>query len=161
MFRKVGFMSGALGAVAALMLAATVVAADTPKSAAATLVNLYVPMQEALAGDSVAAVKEQAAKMAAEAGAAIKAGGDKASLEAVAAAAKGMTATEIEDLREQFRPLSMALAKMVEKEAVAGHDIFYCPMADAYWVQKSGDVANPYYGKFMLRCGEQVKKVTG
>jgi hypothetical protein len=154
-------VGGAFGAFLALLLAATVVAADTPKSAAGTLVDLYVPVQEALAGDSVAAVKEQAAKIAAEAGAAIKAGGDRTSLEAVAAAAKGMTAADIETLREQFRPLSMALAKMVEKEAVAGHGIYYCPMADAYWVQKSGEVANPYYGKFMLRCGEQVKKVGG
>jgi membrane fusion protein, copper/silver efflux system len=147
--------------VAALMFSAAVVVAETPQSGTAELVTLYVPMQEALAGDSVAAVKEQAAKIASEAAAAAEAGGDKATLEAVAAAAKGMTATEIKALREQFKPLSLALAKMVEKQAVDGHGIYFCPMADAYWVQKQGSVANPYYGKSMLRCGEQVKKVEG
>ena len=150
-----------LGTVLALVMAATVVVAEAPKSATETLVAMYAPMQEALAGDSVAAVKEQAAKIATEAATAVKAGGDKAALEAVVAAAKGMTATEIQALREQFKPLSMALAKMVEKQAVDGHGIYFCPMADAYWVQKSGDVANPYYGKSMLRCGSQVKKVEG
>ena len=54
----------------ALMFAAAVVVAEAPKSGTATLVELYVPMQEKLAGDSVAAVKEQAAKVAGEAAAA-------------------------------------------------------------------------------------------
>jgi hypothetical protein len=153
-----------LAMVAALLFSAAVVVAETPQGGTAELVTLYVPMQEALAGDSVTAVKEQAAKIASEAaeGAkAAKAAGDKAALDAVAVAAKGMTATDITALRDQFKPLSLALAKAVEKEAVAGHGIYFCPMADAYWIQKRGDVANPYYGKDMLRCGEEVKKVTG
>jgi hypothetical protein len=144
----------------ALLFSAALVAADAPKSATATMVELYVPMQEALAGDSDAKVKEQAAKIAAEAAAtAGKTGADKGSLEAVAAAAKAMNATGIDALREQFKPLSTALAKLVEKEAVAGYGIYFCPMADGYWIQKRGDVANPYYGREMLRCGGEVKKV--
>lgn len=148
-----------LGAV--LALAATAVAAEAPTSTTEKLVALYLPMQEALAGDSVSAVKDQAGKIATEAAAAITAGGDKATLAAVAAAAKGITATEIQALREQFKPLSVALARMVEKQAVDGHGIVYCPMADAYWIQKRGDVANPYYGKAMLRCGQHVTTVDG
>jgi hypothetical protein len=36
-------------------------------------------------------------------------------------------------------------------------------MADAYWLQKTGDdeLRNPYYGKSMLTCGEKVDKVEG
>lgn len=152
---------GALGAALAMLLAAAVVVAEAPKSTAETLVELYVPMQEALAGDSAARVKEQAAKVAAESAAGIQAGGEEKLLAAVAAAAKRMTASDIETLREQFKPLSTALARVVEKQPVSGHGIYFCPMADAYWVQKQGSVANPYYGKSMLRCGELVKKVEG
>jgi hypothetical protein len=161
MFERMRLLSGVVAVVFALLMGAGMVAADTPRPASAALVELYVPMQEALAGDSAAKVKEQAAKLAAEASAAAKAGGDKAGLEAVANAAKAMTANDIAGLRDQFKPVSMALAKLVEKESVAGHGIYFCPMADAYWVQKSGDVANPYYGKSMLRCGQEVKKVEG
>ena len=161
MFERMRLLSGVIAVVFALFMGAGMVAAEAPKPASATLVELYVPMQEALASDSVAKVKEQAAKLATEASAAAKAGGDKASLDAVANAAKAMTANDIAGLRDQFKPVSIALAKLVEKESVAGHGIYYCPMADAYWVQKSGDVANPYYGKSMLRCGEAVKKVEG
>jgi hypothetical protein len=32
-------------------------------------------------------------------------------------------------------------------------------MADAYWIQKSGAIKNPYYGSSMLGCGESVTKV--
>ncbi|MBG59484.1 MAG: hypothetical protein CMJ16_03400 [Peredibacter sp.] len=28
-------------------------------------------------------------------------------------------------------------------------------MAKAKWVQKKGDIANPYYGRKMLSCGEK------
>lgn len=161
MFKSESSGSKLVATALALLLAAAVASADAPKSATEGLVALYVPMQEALAGDSIRAVKEQAAKIATEATAAAKSAPEKTRLEAIAAAAKGMTATDIQELREQFRPLSHALAKLVEKGAVFGHGIFYCPMADAYWIQKHGDVANPYYGKMMLRCGDEVKKVEG
>lgn len=146
--------------LAALLLVTAAQATSTPKpTVAEALVVLYVPMQEALAGDSVAAVKEQAAALALKAAAAVSSGGDKALYGPVSAAAEGMTATDIDGLREQFKPLSLALAHLVEKVAVAGHGIYFCPMADAYWIQKSGEVRNPYFGREMLTCGEQVTKV--
>ena len=162
MFEKLRLASGAIAIAFALLMSAGVVAADTPKPPAATaLVELYVPIQEALAADSAAKVKEQAAKLAAAAAAEAKGAVDGKALDAVANAARGMTANDLDGLREQFKPVSIALAKLVEKESVAGHGIYFCPMADAYWIQKSGDVANPYYGKSMLRCGEAVKAVEG
>jgi hypothetical protein len=139
--------------------------AEMPADALAKLVGLYEAVQETLAADSVVAVKEQVAKVAAEADSIAKASGGKLSLEAlesledVVAAAKGMSATEIQALREQFKALSAAVGHLVERQAVAGHGIYYCPMADAYWVQKSGAVKNPYYGAKMLACGEVVSKV--
>ena len=150
---------------AAVAVSSPAQAAEMPAGALEKLVGLYVPMQEALAGDSIATVKEQAAKVASEAEAILMTKGEKPSLEAiegleaVAAAAKATNAAEIKALREQFKALSFAVAKLVEKQAVAGHGIYFCPMADAYWIQKSGAVKNPYYGAKMLGCGEVVKKV--
>lgn len=154
----------AVGALAVSSVAAAS-AAEMPAGSLEKLVGLYVPMQEALAGDSVAVIAAQAAKVAAEAEAILKAKGEKPSvdaiedLEAVVLAAKGMKATEIKGLREQFKALSHAVGRLVERQAVAGHGIYYCPMADAYWVQKTGAVKNPYYGAQMLGCGEVVAKV--
>ncbi len=148
-----------LAALIALMSAGAASATVAPKSPVENLVALYVPIQEALAGDSVAAVSEQAAKIAAEAAAAVKAGGDRESFAAVAAAAKGMTALDIDGVRAQLKPLSLALAHLFEKQPVLGYGIFYCPMADAYWLQAVGEVRNPYYGRRMTTCGTQVTKV--
>ncbi|MBP7588310.1 MAG: DUF3347 domain-containing protein [Thermoanaerobaculia bacterium] len=156
--------AGAMLSVA-LTVPAPGAAAEMPAGTLEKLVGLYEPMQVALAADSVATVKEQAAKLAAEADSIAKASGGKPSLEAiegledVVAAAKGMNATEIQALREQFKALSRSVGRLVERQAVAGHGIYYCPMADAYWVQKSGAVKNPYYGAKMLGCGEVVAKV--
>jgi hypothetical protein len=149
----------------ALALAGAASAAQMPAGTLEKLVGLYVPMQEALAADTAATVKEQAAKVATEAEAILTAKGEKPSLEAiegleaVVAAAKAMNGADIKGLREQFKPLSSAVAKLVEKQALAGHGIYFCPMADAYWIQKSGAVKNPYYGAKMLGCGEVVTKV--
>ena len=148
----------------AVLLVVTAAQATThpKKTVAESLVELYVPMQEALAGDSVAGVREQVAKIGAAAAAIAGAKGEpalSAAVEVVATAARGMTATDIEGLRGQFKPLSRGLALLVEKQAVAGRGIYYCPMVDAYWIQKSGEVRNPYFGKQMLTCGELVTKV--
>lgn len=163
--KTMAVVSAVLGAVAVTSAMSAVSAAEMPAGSLEKLVGLYVPMQEALAGDSVAVIAAQAAKVAAEAEAILKAKGEKPTVDAiegledVVAAAKGMKATEIAGLREQFKALSRAVGRLVERQAVAGHGIYYCPMADAYWVQKSGAVKNPYYGAKMLGCGEVVAKV--
>ena len=154
-----------VAAVGAVLSAPAASAAEMPAGSLEKLVGLYLPMQEALAGDSAAVVAGQAAKLATEAEAIAKKEREKPTLdaiedlEAVVVAARGMKGSEIEALRAQFKPLSRAVGRLVERQAVAGHGIYYCPMADAYWVQKSGAVKNPYYGSKMLGCGEAVAKV--
>ncbi len=163
---KAMVLAGAvLGVLAATSVTSPVSAAEMPAGSLEKLVGLYLPMQEALAGDSAAVVAGQAAKLATEAEAIAKKEREKPTLdaiedlEAVVVAARGMKGSEIEALRAQFKPLSRAVGRLVERQAVAGHGIYYCPMADAYWVQKSGAVKNPYYGSKMLGCGEAVAKV--
>ncbi len=61
---------------------------------------------------------------------------------------------DIEALRAEFLPLSNAL---LDSELPEGYRVAHCPMAfdyeGAYWIQKDGEIANPYYGSGMLHCG--------
>ncbi|UCH93314.1 MAG: DUF3347 domain-containing protein [Candidatus Aminicenantes bacterium] len=106
----------------------------------------YVAAQEALASDNLESAKN--------------------ALELLAKSSKGelkkltettLKAKNLETLRQAFKPLS---EWMVTQELPNGLAVAYCPMAKAHWVQKNGDVANPFYGSAMLRCGT-IKKVPG
>ena len=66
---------------------------------------------------------------------------------------------EIEHQREHFVSLSMNFYKVVKEFNNSTIDLYYqfCPMANdgkgAYWVSEKSNIANPYYGKKMLKCG--------
>lgn len=106
----------------------------------------YVTAQEALAADDFA-----------KAIAAVKAFAGKAPVAVKPLAQKAAEATDIKALRAAFKPLS---EEVVKGELPAGHVVAFCPMYNkgAHWIQKDGKVANPYYGKAMLTCGEIQKK---
>lgn len=150
----------ALAWVGAVAVAGCAVA-DTP-AAGDEMLGLYDRMQVALAGDSSAGVEEAAKSLAAQAEVVAGRASDPAPYRAVADNAKAVAAESgIEEQREAFRLLSLEMAKLVESGQLAEAVIFFCPMADAYWLQKAGDDAlrNPYYGKSMLTCGSKVDKV--
>ncbi len=58
--------------------------------------------------------------------------------------------TDLKSIREAFKPLSEFYAKL---ELPDGLMKVYCPMVKSHWVQKKGDITNPFYGKSMLSCG--------
>ncbi len=60
---------------------------------------------------------------------------------------------DIKELRESFKALSEIYIKNGEAIKDKSIVVAKCPMAKARWLQKKGDVANPYYGKEMLQCG--------
>ena len=70
-------------------------------------------------------------------------------------------ARDLEELREAFEPASRSLLALARG---FGHDgsktlvEAYCPMAldgsGASWLQAGTEVANPYFGASMFRCGE-------
>lgn len=62
----------------------------------------------------------------------------------------------IEDLRNSFKKLSDVYMAHGKKKELEGLQKASCPMAEAKWVQKKGDLRNPYYGKSMLECGEKI-----
>ena len=67
----------------------------------------------------------------------------------------------ITDLRNHFEVLSNNMISVVETYGNAASFVFYkayCPMTfdnkGSFWLQKQGQIDNPYFGAAMLRCGE-------
>lgn len=71
-------------------------------------------------------------------------------------------AQDIAEARLAFRLASRAVVDLLERFGLAGEAVYYefhCPMAfdtGASWVQRSAEIANPYYGAEMLTCGDLV-----
>ena len=63
---------------------------------------------------------------------------------------------DIGQLRDSFKALSSVYIANARKEEMKGLIVAECPMAKAKWIQKEGKIANPYYGKSMLECGEKI-----
>lgn len=64
----------------------------------------------------------------------------------------------LKEYRDAFNALSKPLALWISLRKPPGVYVVYCPMAKASWLQDSEEVANPYYGNSMLRCGEIVSQ---
>jgi Cu(I)/Ag(I) efflux system membrane fusion protein len=77
--------------------------------------------------------------------------------------ASGRLSGSLADAREAFRTVSHALLKVATTirgpKSADSLVHFYCPMVPGGggdWMQPGGELANPYWGSEMLRCGEQV-----
>jgi membrane fusion protein, copper/silver efflux system len=76
------------------------------------------------------------------------------------------TSGNIDTMRLHFMDFTPALLDAIDKFGVsstAGIYLFHCPMArknqGAEWLQKDSLIANPYFGKSMLKCGNLIRKV--
>ena len=129
------------------LFARTAVAADLP----AALVDPYLQIQTALAGDQFTGI---AAHAQAVVTAATALGKDA---EKIAAGARKLgEAKDIAAARTAFGDLSQALNDYAQKTKSGfgpGVRLAYCPMVDKPWLQKDKDIKNPYYGAAMLTCG--------
>jgi hypothetical protein len=133
--------------VAAAVVANTAWAADLP----AALVDPYLQVQAALAGDQFGSLGPHAQAIAT---AAVALGKDAEKI--VAGAKKLGEAKDIAAARTAFGELSVALTEYAQAtKSGLGPDVklAYCPMADKPWLQKDKDIKNPYYGAAMLTCG--------
>jgi hypothetical protein len=124
----------------------------------------YLKIQTALAADSTEGVAQAIQKIEAMAG---KLDPQKAAAEHVqhyknipqlltSACKKLSGAEDIGSIREAFLELSKPVSRWVTVARPAGKRVMYCPMKKAGWVQEGSEVANPYYGAEMLRCGYEV-----
>ncbi len=73
----------------------------------------------------------------------------------------------LKEARDAFRSISHALLRAASQvrgpETARGLAHFYCPMVPGGggdWMQSSGELANPYWGSEMLRCGEKVRELS-
>ena len=125
----------------AFVIAGTLLLTSVLLAADAVALDKYVAAQEALAADDLGKAKAALGDLAANGPQ------DFRKLARAAADAKDLEAT-----RKAFKPLSEAVAK---QKLAAGLVVASCPMYEggASWVQKAGDVKNPYYGTAMLGCG--------
>lgn len=134
----------AVGAFLAVCL--PVSAAEIP----APVLESYLKVQTALAGDSLADAQVAAkalVKQATPLGAALKTAADAAGTVAAAA--------DIKAARAAFGTLSDSMLALAGGgTGGAGVRIAYCPMVKKSWLQAGTEIANPYYGSAMLRCGE-------
>lgn len=114
-----------------------------------SLFQNYITAQEALASDDFPQAKQAFVSLAKESE------GDVQEL-----ALKAAEAEDIGQARFEFKFLSERVEHL---EIPEGYMVAYCPMADegkgATWVQKDGEISNPYFGAKMLRCG--VRKEEG
>lgn len=120
-------------------------ASEKVKDAAEIDVRLqhYVQTQEALAADDSAAAGRSLVLLSKHV--------EEPLRQQVQQAAKSK---DLATMRQTFIKISDA---METKDLPADYSLAFCPMANshkgAYWIQKKGKIANPYYGSSMLRCG--------
>lgn len=143
----------------ALVLPLLALATPADASQAADVLKQYSDMYEALVANETEGVSESASRIAELVGDCASSGSVVKECGALAAAAKKMVGKDLESLRAQFTELSVATDAYLRAVEAPGWDLYYCPMADGYWIQTADSVRNPYYGPSMLRCGGEVAGV--
>jgi hypothetical protein len=147
------------GAALVLAIAATscAPAPQTGKTPAAgsemsrAVIDPYLKIQEALSDDKMDGVKENAGNVAT---AATALGAPAMKIDT--AALQLASAAEIEDAREKFGTLSVAIDSYMtglKLKAPEGVKVAVCPMVQKPWLQAAATIDNPYFGKSMLTCG--------
>jgi len=124
------------------------------------LLTPYFELQTALAKDDLATAKSSAGTFNKMLGHGPSHEDAPSLADLTEEAAKIQSASDIKIAREAFHAISKDLAKMVEHVGTSGKsDVvkMHCPMAfnnkGGAWLQNSEDLANPYYGAMMLKCG--------
>ncbi|MDC0718612.1 hypothetical protein [Nannocystis bainbridge] len=144
-----------------LFTAAVACSSEAGKPAPAaptTIVEPYVAIQETLANDRLDQLPELSAQVVVTAEPLQK----EAGIPEVVAGAGRVAAKDIDTARAGFEKMSMGLIAYLKQHSDqrAGYEVVFCPMAfnnkGAYWVQKTGEIVNPYHGMMMLHCGDKV-----
>ena len=142
---------GALAAVKAFVHSSAQIAAALAKddlsasdAAAEELQTRVTPLETALRKTPWSALAHQATK----------------------AALLGRSA-DLKQARERFLAFGAACANLGHQLRNAGIPmsdlhVIHCPMAPepGLWIQESGKISNPFFGKSMLRCGEEIEPGT-
>ena len=113
----------------------------------------YFDLQEALAADDLEASQKVAGQLS-----------ELATVQSFEPAKKMVaqlsSAKDLEGLRKEFEPLSLALIQLAPSYAGPDLALFqaHCPMAfknqGGDWLQRTDQLRNPYFGARMLKCGD-------
>lgn len=125
------------------------------------LIENYLVLYEALISESVTDVAEQTRIMSEELEKIREAdtnGQLKEITEAIEASAEGLLSGNLQKARDSFKILSRSMAEFIKgagRESAISADIklYFCAMAEEYWMQKGTDFKNPYFGEDMWICG--------
>lgn len=151
-----------LSALLALGLAtASAEAPKAPEAKADAIVPAYLRIQQHLAEDDLDGAKKAAA--------ALKKALDDTAPDALSAPANTLVgADDIGAARAAFRKLSGGLIGRLKQSGMETDTPLYrvrCPMAfggeGGDWLQAGKQVANPYYGNKMSRCGAVKEQIAG
>jgi hypothetical protein len=138
--------------VLALLVLVTVKGSAWASDLPTTLMDPYLRIQVSLADDKLEGAAAAAKALSVEAQ---KLGAPAKPL--AANATKLASAKDIASARTAFGDLSdamMAYAKATGATFGRDVNVAFCPMVQKSWLQKGQTIANPYYGKSMLTCGE-------
>ncbi|HEY5043486.1 MAG TPA: DUF3347 domain-containing protein [Verrucomicrobiae bacterium] len=163
-------LAGALGVIGVTTLATKLTAADSAMPSCCggmaesmsdhsalmepvkSVYDHYLTIQADLANDTFKGVAENASAIAK----AVQ--GDSMKMlpaEVTTQAETLVKASDLKAARAAFKPLSDSLIKyLADHNAKDAYVQVYCSMARASWLQKDGNVNNPYFGKAMSKCGE-------
>jgi len=85
-----------------------------------------------------------------------------AQMSAIAEQAQKFQDKDLTTQRALFKSLSERVINVLRNSPPSDMTLFtfHCPMADADWAGRTKEVANPYYGKEMLTCGEMTGQIT-
>jgi hypothetical protein len=135
------------------------------RNAMGRILDNYLIIQQKLKGDTLDGVQPVAVEIA-TLSEQVKSLDKAHALHSITAGITGsapeLLSGDIETTREGFKKLSRTLTDYVKRadpdaSRKRGLKIFYCPMVKEEWIQKGEAVENPYYGKVMLKCGNEVK----
>ncbi|UCD34508.1 MAG: efflux RND transporter periplasmic adaptor subunit [Nitrospiraceae bacterium] len=134
---------------------------DEQKKLMSGLMENYLNIQSALAAQSAPEAAKEARAMSAGLQK-LKASDSKGQIEAVTGpmedSLKGIASGDLQKAKTSFKTLSRTMigyAKGPGKDHAlsSGLKLYFCPMEEEHWMQKAGDLRNPYLGQDMLICG--------
>ena len=131
-----------------------------------TLLGPYFNLQASLAGDDLAMAKANGAKLQS----AIAKGTFTPKASSIRTLESGtqniINSTDIKTARNTFHSVSEELGDIVDNVCTTGKsDVLkiMCPMAfggkGGEWLQSNDDLANPYFGSMMYKCGAVVEQL--
>jgi hypothetical protein len=128
------------------------------READGTLLSPYLAIGEVLANDRIEGLGKLGAQVV-EAG---QERADEPGVDEILAAAGRIGSPDIATARLAYRKLSEGMIAWLaaHPDERAGLELIHCPMTftneGAYWVQRAGQISNPYEGAMMLRCGAKI-----